>query len=127
MNAARIVVSLGLIAAFCGHALAQQEKGDLQTGKERLQAVLKQKEAEGKSANLEAAEAARHFSALAIFNSPWEALYASRFAVKLDPDNADGWKQLGNVLTRLGELEEANIAYEKAKSITTRESKKEKP
>ncbi len=70
----------------------------------------------------EAAEDARHYASLAIFKSPWDALYATQMAVKLDPDHPGGWKQLGTIWTILGNKKEATAAYEKANSLT-----KEKP
>lgn len=66
----------------------------------------------------EAAEDARHYSSLAIIKSPWDALYATQMAVKLEPDNPQGWRQLGVIWTVLGNKKEAAAAYEKFNSLT---------
>ncbi len=41
-----------------------------------------------------------------------EALAAYRRAVALDPENPDGWNQLGHLLRRIGQIEEAENAYQ---------------
>ncbi|WP_411726803.1 tetratricopeptide repeat protein [Methyloglobulus sp.] len=40
-----------------------------------------------------------------------EALQAYRRATGLDPDNADGWNNLGHLLACVGDLGEAIAAY----------------
>jgi hypothetical protein len=54
-------------------ALARLEKGDAQGAKAIFQKVLERKTAEGKAANREAAEAARHLGALAFYDNTQEA------------------------------------------------------
>lgn len=115
-----------LLAGFIGasfDASTEQTELDTQATKKYYQTVLEQKAAEGNAANLEAAKAARRFSALSIFDKPWEALYAAQVAVKLDPDNAESWKQLAIAWTRLGNTKEAAVAHEKADSIQKKEEK----
>ena len=90
-------------------ALARLEKGDAQGAKALFQAVLERKSAEGKTANLEAADAARNLGALAFYDDTEEALAVYRKAVELDPDNLDGLNQLGHLLVRIGELNDAEI------------------
>ncbi|SFO38731.1 tetratricopeptide repeat protein [Nitrosospira briensis] len=98
-------------------ALARLEKGDTQGAKVLFKAVLERKSAEGKASNLEAAEAARHLGALAFYDNTWEALAAYLRAVELDPNNPEGWNRLGHLLARTGELNQAEAAYEKVKTI----------
>jgi protein O-GlcNAc transferase len=57
--------------------------------------------------------AARHLGAMAFLHDTRKALDAYRRATALDPDNADGWNQLGHLLVRTGELSEAEAAYRK--------------
>lgn len=97
-------------------ALVRLQKGDAQGAKAIFEAVLERKTAEGKTANRDAAEAARNLGALAYDNTP-EALAAYRKAVGLDPDNADGWIQLGRLLDRVGQLNAAEAAYHKVELI----------
>lgn len=72
----------------------------------------------------EAAEAAKHYASYAVIKYPWDALYATQMAVKLEPDNVEGWKQLGAIWTILGNKKEAIAAYEKANSMLTRNKAK---
>lgn len=57
------------------------------------------------------AEALRNLGALAFLDNTEEALQAYRRATQLDPDNANGWNQLGHLLKRVGDLIEAIAAY----------------
>jgi protein O-GlcNAc transferase len=57
------------------------------------------------------AEAYRNLGALAFLDNTQEALQAYRRATQLDPGNADGWNNLGHLLLRVGELDEAMAAY----------------
>ncbi len=74
----------------------------------------------------EAAAAARHLGALAYLNSPQEALVHYQKAVQLDPDNAEGWNQLGNLLRRTGELARAEEAFRKVLALAQAHQDKEK-
>lgn len=58
------------------------------------------------------AEIQRNIGALAFENDTEKALKAYRRATQLDPDNADGWNKLGNLLHRTGELNEAISTYQ---------------
>jgi tetratricopeptide (TPR) repeat protein len=98
-------------------ALAQLAQGKDQAAKALFEQVLERKAAEGSQANREAAEAARHLGALAFKDDTQGALEAYRKAVKLDPDNWDGWNQLGHLLVRTGELGEAQAAYGRVKTL----------
>ncbi|MCI5119328.1 MAG: tetratricopeptide repeat protein, partial [Candidatus Electrothrix sp. LOE1_4_5] len=98
-------------------ALRALERGDTKQAKAIFAQVLRTKEAQGRKANKEAAAAARHLGALAYMNSPQEALGHYRKAVQLDPDNAVGWNQLGNLLDRTGELVQAEEAFRKVLAL----------
>ncbi|MEI7868264.1 MAG: tetratricopeptide repeat protein [Candidatus Methylumidiphilus sp.] len=63
------------------------------------------------------AEAYRNLGALAFLDNTQEALQAYRRATQLDPDNADGWNQLGLILRRVGDMDAAIAAYNKALAL----------
>jgi protein O-GlcNAc transferase len=67
---------------------------------------------EAKRGEKGAAEAYRNLGALAFLDNTQEALTAYRRATELDADNAAGWNRLGLLLKRIGELDEAIIAYQ---------------
>lgn len=94
-------------------ALAKLSNNDTAAAEAIFQEVLEQKKAEGDAANKEAAAAARHLGALAFLHDTEKALAAYVQAVALDPDNPDGWNQLGNLLSRKGTLAEAEDAYQR--------------
>lgn len=71
---------------------------------------------EGAAANREAAEATRHFGALAFLENPEEALLWYRQTVEFGPANAEGWIQLGHIY-RTGQLDQAEDAYRKAVTL----------
>ena len=60
------------------------------------------------------AEAYRNLGALAFLDNTQEALAACQRAITFDPDNADGWNQLGHLLVRVGELDQAIAACQTA-------------
>ncbi|MDU9050850.1 MAG: tetratricopeptide repeat protein [Candidatus Electrothrix sp. Rat3] len=107
----------GASTASINDALRALEQGDTAKAQAIFAEVLRSKEAEGRQANKEAAAAARHLGALAYMNNPKEALVAYRKAVELDPDNADGWNQLGLLLRRTGELDKAEEAHRKVLAL----------
>ena len=98
-------------------ALVRLEHGDAQGAKAIFQEVLQQKTLEGKAANKEAAEVARHLGALAFYDNTTEALAAYRQAVEMDPDNPEGWNQRGQLLLRVGQLDDAEVAYRRVEAI----------
>jgi tetratricopeptide (TPR) repeat protein len=63
------------------------------------------------------AEAYRNLGALAFLDNTQEALHAYRRATELDPDNADSWNQLGALLMRIGDLDEAIAVYNKVLAL----------
>ena len=65
----------------------------------------------------EAAEAYRHLGALAYLHDTQKALNAYRRATQLDPDNEQGWNQLGHLLQRTGQLKDAEAAYQRVLAL----------
>jgi tetratricopeptide (TPR) repeat protein len=104
-------------ASRIDEALQALQRGDAKQAQAIFAEELKTKEAKGCAANKEAAAVARHLGALAYMNNTKEALAAYQKAVELDPDNADGWNGLGNLLLRTGELAQAEMAYRKALAV----------
>ena len=104
-------------------ALAHLAQGETADAEAIFQEILERKAAEGLASNKEAAAAARHLGALAYLHDTKKALKAYRRSVELDPNAADGWNQLGTLLKRVGELSDAEAAYQRVLSIgeTTRD------
>jgi len=98
-------------------ALALLVKGETAAAEAVFQSVKEGRKAEGAEASKEAAAAARHIGALAFLHDTYKALAAYREADELDPDNADGWNQLGHLLKRRGDLDNAAEAYERVLSL----------
>ena len=97
-------------------ALERLKSGDSQGAKDLFQIILDQKIAEGRAANKEAAEAARHLAAIAFVGSTGEALVAYRRAVELDPDNLEGLIAFGSLAGIVGQISDAESAFEKAQN-----------
>jgi tetratricopeptide (TPR) repeat protein len=106
-------------------ALKQLAEGNTSAAETIFCDVAKKKEAEGAKANQEAAEALRHLGALAFLNDTQKALDAYRRSTELDPENPEGWNQLGHLLQRTGELAEAEEAYQKVVAIGQSENDQE--
>ena len=81
-----------------------------------LEQAKEAKQTELKS-NQQAATALRHLGALAYLDNTQEALTAYRRATELDPNNADGWNQLGRSFYHVGDLNEAITAYNKVLAL----------
>ncbi|NOQ36338.1 MAG: tetratricopeptide repeat protein [Methylococcaceae bacterium] len=79
--------------------------------------LFKQETQRAEIAAKQGTEAYRNLGALAFLDNTQEALNASRRATELDSDNADGWNQLGHLLNRVGELDNAIVAYQKVLSL----------
>lgn len=88
-------------------ALAALAQGNTTLAKSLFAKTAEKAEQQAK----QGADALRHLGALAFLDNTQEALQAYRRATQLDPDNADGWNQLGHLLTRVGDLAEAIAAY----------------
>jgi Flp pilus assembly protein TadD len=95
-------------------AVQQLAQSNIETAKVLFTKILEEKSVIARTAYREAATAARYLGALAFHSNTEEALTAYRRAVELDPDNPDGWSQLGYLLHYIGDLENASVAYEKA-------------
>lgn len=65
----------------------------------------------GKEENLKEAAALLHLGSLAYLHDTKKALGAYELSTKLDPDNEDGWNQLGHLYRRIGKLKKAENAY----------------
>ncbi len=65
----------------------------------------------------QAAAAARHRGAIAFLHDTRGALVHYRRAVEYDPDDWIGWNRIGHLKHRLGELAEAQAAYERVRAI----------
>jgi len=63
------------------------------------------------------AKAYRNLGALAFADNTQAALHNYRRATQLDPDDAGGWNQLGHLLKRVGDLDEAIAAYSKVLAL----------
>lgn len=96
-------------------ALDQLAKGETEAAERIFNEVLERESSEAATARREAAAAARHLGALAFLHDTQEALGYYRRAVELDPENPRGWNPLGHLLLRIGELAEAEAAYEKVR------------
>ncbi len=59
----------------------------------------------------EAAAANRHLGALAFLDNTREAFAAYHRATELDPENVEGWYQLGHLYQRTGQLDDAIRVY----------------
>jgi tetratricopeptide (TPR) repeat protein len=116
----------GASTASINDALRALKQGDTAKAQAIFAEVLRSKEAEGRQANKEAAAAARHLGALAYMNDTKAALAAYRKAVELDPDDVEGWNVLGALLSRIGELAQAEKAYRKVLALAEAHQDKKK-
>ena len=90
-------------------ALQLLAQGDTTAAEAIFQKVANRKKADIQ----EAAVAYRHLGALAFLHDTQKALNAYRRATELDPNNAEGWNQLGHLLRRTGQLEDAKATYQR--------------
>lgn len=94
-------------------ALARNPKGfDVAEIESKLRARAEEHEKRGKDERRKSAEYWRHIGALAYLHDLQKAHDAQRRAADLDPDNVEGRYQLGHILFRLGELQEARELFE---------------
>jgi len=98
-------------------ALEQAAQGNTELAEAIFSEVEARKIAEGKAANKDVAEAARNRGALAFLHDTHKSLAAYHQATELDPENADGWNQLGRLLVRTGARDEAAAAYRTVASL----------
>ena len=97
-------------------ALEKLERGD-SSAAEAFFANILERHVKNGSEPSKAKAAARHLGAFAALRAPRAALQHYRRAVELDPDDPEGWRQLGQVLDHLGELDEAAEAYKQARAL----------
>jgi tetratricopeptide (TPR) repeat protein len=93
-------------------ALKALEQGDTSQAKLLFAKAAQKDEQSATQANKQAAANYRNLGALAFLDNTQEALHAYRRATELDPDNADSWNELGHLLKRIGNLDEAITAYQ---------------
>jgi tetratricopeptide (TPR) repeat protein len=79
----------------------------------KLMAREKELEEEAGRTAKKRAEYWRHIGALAFLNDTKKGLDAYQKATDLDPDNANGWRYLGELRFRLGEIKNAQDAFER--------------
>ena len=94
-------------------ALQWIAEGDTQKAEAIFQSIANRKKADIQ----EAAKAHRNLGALAFLHGTQKALNAYRRATQLDPDNEEGWNQLGHLFQRTGQLEDAKAAYQRVLSL----------
>jgi tetratricopeptide (TPR) repeat protein len=93
------------------------KQGNPKAAEKIFQEIEEKKTAQGKTANKQAAAAARHIGALAYLHDTRKALNAYRRATRLDPSNMEGWNMLGALLMRTGALSDAEAAFRKVESL----------
>lgn len=89
------------------------KRGDTTEAKKLFTQAAEKSESVIQAESLKSAEIYRNLGALAFWDNTQEALNAYRRVTELEPDNADGWNELGNLLIRTGELNKAIDAYQK--------------
>jgi tetratricopeptide (TPR) repeat protein len=94
-------------------ALARLHQGETEDAERIFETIVDRRAADIQ----EAAAALRHLGTLAFLHDINKALHAYRRSVELDPDNAEGWNQLGYLLYRVGQPDEAVAAYKRVYRI----------
>jgi protein O-GlcNAc transferase len=106
-------------------ALARSPKDvDLADLEAKLKMRAEEHEAEGRRESKVAAEYWRHIGALAFLHNTQKALAAYEKAVELDPDAPDGWRYLGELQYRLGDMAAAERAFEALMTVGTQSGEK---
>ena len=94
-------------------ALARDPRGvDLEELEAKLRARAEAHEADGQRERKASAEYWRHIGALSFLHDTKKALAAYEKAVALDPDEPKGWRFLGELGYRVGDLTTAEAAFE---------------
>ncbi len=94
-------------------ALRQLEKGDRDAADKALAAKIAEMETTRGVAAREEAALYRQRGALAFLDNTAEALRFYAKATGLDQDDAEGWRQLGHLQLRVGDLDAAAKGYER--------------
>ncbi|MDR4513086.1 tetratricopeptide repeat protein [Nitrosomonas sp.] len=92
-------------------ALDLLAQGETEKAEEIFTSVAEQARHKGKQASIEEAKALRHLGSLAFLHDTQKAFDAYKRSTELEPENPDGWNQLGHLYQRVGELENAEYAY----------------
>jgi tetratricopeptide (TPR) repeat protein len=110
-----------LVAAGKGDALADKTGADAKTA---LMAMIGERSAaratvDTARSTIARDEAAlwRQYGALAFLNDTADGIAAYTRATELDPDDAEGWNQLGHLLDRSGDLAGAQRAYRRVLAL----------
>ena len=101
-------------------ALAALKNQETDKAEALFQEIAEEKELAGSEANKQAAEAWRHIGALAFLHDTEKALRAYAKSTELDPDDPDGWNQLGHLQMRVGNLDAAEKSFKKVLSLGNR-------
>ncbi|MEQ1716715.1 MAG: tetratricopeptide repeat protein, partial [Hyphomicrobium sp.] len=103
-----------LLAAGKGDALRDTSGAQAEAALDQL--IAEKSTARGIASQEEAA-LWRQKGALAFLHDTKKALAAYGQAARLDPDDADGWNNLGHLLVRAGDLDQAIKAYERVMAL----------
>ncbi|GAB4182078.1 MAG: hypothetical protein Tsb002_02800 [Wenzhouxiangellaceae bacterium] len=106
-------------------ALDQLAEGNTAAAEAIFADILEQNSRLGKTFNQEAAEAARHLGSLAFLHDTQKAIEAYQRAVELEPENAEGWNQLGHLQRRVGELDQAITSFLKVLELGETQDKRD--
>jgi tetratricopeptide (TPR) repeat protein len=98
-------------------ALAMLREGKFEAAEAVFAEIAEAKAAEGAAANKEAAHALRNLGNIAFLHDTEKALDAYVKATQLDPDNPEGWNQLGLSQWRIGEWDAAIDSFERVITV----------
>jgi protein O-GlcNAc transferase len=101
-------------------ALAMLREGEFEAAEALFAAIGEAKAAEGAAANKEAAHAFRNLGNIAFLHDTDKAMRAYVKATELDPDDPDGWNQLGLLQRRAGELDASVRSFEHVLALGNR-------
>ncbi|MGF1608924.1 MAG: tetratricopeptide repeat protein [Kiloniellales bacterium] len=99
--------------AGIAEAFERLEAGDSGAAEAFFRSAWEARTAEIAAVRKDAAQAARHYAALAELHDPKAALAAYEAATDLDPDHAEGWNRLGLAQARAGRLGEAEASFKR--------------
>ncbi len=92
-------------------ALTLLSQGKTEKAEKIFELVALEAKQKGHESKLKEAAARRHIGSLAYLHDTQKALKAYKKSTELDPDNKEGWNQLGHLYHRIGEIEKAESAY----------------
>ncbi|SFI68589.1 tetratricopeptide repeat protein [Nitrosomonas sp. Nm34] len=92
-------------------ALDLLAQGDTAKAEAIFEEVIAEARRKGKQSNIKEAEALRHLGSLAFLHDTEKAFSSYKRSTELDPNNINGWNELGHLYLRIGELEKAENAY----------------